>query len=150
MDAVHLKLNESKTEFIYFGNRQQLTKCHHNAINIYGIIINRSTKVKYLGGHLDDQLNFKQHVQGKCKAALINLCNIQNIRRCLTKEICHQLVLSLAISHLDYGNAILSGCPDVTIELLQKVKNADARIILNRKHRDSVTQCLKTLDRLPI
>ena len=26
MDAVHLKLNESKTEFIYFGSRQQLKK----------------------------------------------------------------------------------------------------------------------------
>ena len=34
MDAVCLKLNESKTEFIYFGSRQQLTKCHHNTINI--------------------------------------------------------------------------------------------------------------------
>ena len=34
MDAAHLKLNELKTEFIYFRSRQQLTKCHHNTINI--------------------------------------------------------------------------------------------------------------------
>ena len=27
MDAVRLKLNESKTEFIYFGSRHQPTKC---------------------------------------------------------------------------------------------------------------------------
>ena len=26
----HLKLHESKTEFIYFGSRQQLRKCQHN------------------------------------------------------------------------------------------------------------------------
>ena len=97
MDAVCLTLNESKTQFIYFPSRQQQTKCHHNTININEEIINRSTKVKYLEGHLDEQLNFKQHLQVKCTAAIINPCKIQNIRRCLTKEICHQLVLSLAI-----------------------------------------------------
>ena len=106
-------------------------------ININGEIINRSTKVKYLGGHLDEQLNFKQHVQVKCKAAIINVCKIQNIRRYLTKELCHQLVLSLTISHFEYGNAILSGCPDLTIEL-QKVQNTATKIILNKKLRDSI------------
>ena len=85
IDAVCLKLSESKREFIYFGSRQQLTKCHHNTININGETINRSTKVKYLRGHLGEQLNFKQHVQGKCKAAIINLYKIESIRRYLTK-----------------------------------------------------------------
>ena len=51
---------------------------------------------------------------------------------------------------MDYGNAILSGCPDVTIELLQKVQNMAATIILNRKLRDSAKQCLKSLHWLPI
>ena len=30
MDAVRLKLNESKTEFIFFGSRKQLSKCSKN------------------------------------------------------------------------------------------------------------------------
>ena len=74
MDVAHLKLHESKTEFIYFGSRQQLRKCQHKTININGETINRSTKVKYLRGHLDEELKFNQHVQAKCKAAVINLC----------------------------------------------------------------------------
>ena len=53
MDAVHLKLNESKTEFIYFGSRQQLRKCQHKTININGETINRSTKVKCTRSHLE-------------------------------------------------------------------------------------------------
>ena len=77
MDAVCLKLNELKKEFIYFGSRQQLTNSsHYNAININGGIINRSAKVKYHGAHLDEQLNFKQHVQLKYKAAVMNLLKI--------------------------------------------------------------------------
>ena len=43
MDAASLKLNESKTEFIYFGSRQQLRRCQHKTININGENINRST-----------------------------------------------------------------------------------------------------------
>ena len=128
-DTVSLKLNESKTEFIYFRSRQQPTKHHHNKININGEIINRSAKVKYLGGHLDEQPNFKQHVQVKCKCAIINLHKIQIIRRSLTKEICHQLVLSLLISHLDYSNAIPSGCADVTKELVQKVQKVQHNVL---------------------
>ena len=34
MDAVNLKLNESKTEFIYLGSRQQLSKCSENTIRV--------------------------------------------------------------------------------------------------------------------
>ena len=32
MDAVHLTLNESKTEFMYCGNRQQLQRCQHKTL----------------------------------------------------------------------------------------------------------------------
>ena len=44
MDAVRLKLNESKTELLYFGSHQQLAKCQHSSINIIGETIGRCTK----------------------------------------------------------------------------------------------------------
>ena len=44
--AIRLKLNEAKTEFIYFWSRQQLTKTTHNTINIVGESTKRSTKVR--------------------------------------------------------------------------------------------------------
>ena len=71
MEAVKLKLNEAKTEFIYFGSRQQLNKATHTTINIMGESIKRSTKVRYLGGHLDSNLTFKDHIHTKCKAATL-------------------------------------------------------------------------------
>ena len=54
------------------------------------------------------------------------------------------------ILHLDYRNAILSGCPEVAIKLCQKVQNMAARIILNKHPGDSVTKYLKLLHWLPI
>ena len=91
-----------------------------------------SDTVRYLGGHLDQNLNLRKHIITKCKAAMMNIWKIRLIRKFLTRDICHQLTLSLAISHLDYSNAILIGCPDTTLSLMQKVQNTAARMILNK------------------
>ena len=122
MEAVKLKLNEAKTKFIYFGSRQQLNKATHTTINVIGELIKRSTKVQYLGGHLDSNLTFKDHIHIKCKAATLNIININNIRKYLTRETCHKLILQLVISHLDYANSMLAGLPSSSIKIMQKSK----------------------------
>ena len=83
MDAVKLKLNETKTEFIYFGGRHQLAKTHRDTININGEIIKCTNKIKYLGGHLESLLMFKDHITAKSRAATINIIKIKNIRKYL-------------------------------------------------------------------
>ena len=150
MNEVRLKLNESKTDFIYFGSKHQLKKCTFDKININSETIQRSDTVKYLGGHLDQNLNFRKHVITKYKAAMMNIRKIRLIRKFLTRDICHRLTLSLAISHLNYSNAILIGCPDTTVNLMQKVQNTAARMVLNKHRSYSATECLKQLHWLPI
>ena len=81
MDAVRLKLNKSKTEFIYFGSGQQLSKCSENTIRVINEAIDRCSTVPYLGGYLDSQLNFKEHIKTKCKSAILNIIRIENIRK---------------------------------------------------------------------
>ena len=63
MDQVCLKLNEAKTEFMYFGWPSQLGKCAVSTIDINGENIARSEVTKYLGAHLDSALNFKKHIK---------------------------------------------------------------------------------------
>ena len=88
MDVVCLKINESKMEFIYFGNKHMLKKCNINRVNINGEHLVRSDNVKYLRGLLDSTLSFCQHVIMKCQAANINLQKIRHIRKFLTKDTC--------------------------------------------------------------
>ena len=59
MDKTRLKMNPSKTEFIYFGNTKQLQKCTSNSINAAGDLIVRSEVTRYLGVWLNSTLNFK-------------------------------------------------------------------------------------------
>ena len=58
-------------------------------MNINGETIQRSDTFKYIGGHLDQHLNFKKHVATKCKAAMINIGKIRMIHQFLTRDICH-------------------------------------------------------------
>ena len=76
MEAVKLKLNKAKNEFIYFGSRHQLMKTIHNTIIVIEESIKRSTKVRYLGGHLNPNFTFKEHILIKCKAAILNIIKI--------------------------------------------------------------------------
>ena len=81
MDQVCLKMNESKTEFIYFGWPSQLDKCIKTSININGEEIVRANITKYLGAYLDSKLDFKEHIKTKCKAAMLNIYKIRAARK---------------------------------------------------------------------
>ena len=150
MDQVHLKLNEAKTEFMYFGWPSQLGKCAVSTIDINGENIARSEVTKYLEAHLDSALNFKKHIKTKCKAAMFNLQRIRAARKYLTRPACNKLIVSLVISHLDYANGLLGGLPKSTIDQLQRVQNIAAKIVLGKGKYDSSTRCLGELHWLPI
>ena len=122
MDAVRLRLNESKTEFIYFGSGQQLKKFNKNTIRVIEETINRCSTVRYLGAYPDSKLSFKEHIKTKCKSAVLNVIRIWNIRKYLDKDTTHMLIKSLALSHLDYKNSLLMGLPGKTIKIMQTYK----------------------------
>ena len=150
MDAVRLRLNESKTEFMYFGSGKQLKKCNENTIKVIEETINRCSTIRYLGAYLDSQLSFREHIKTKCKSAVLNVIRIWNIRKYLDKDTTHKLIKSLALSHLDYANSLLMGLPAKTIKIMQNIQNLAAKVILGKQKSDSSKECLKTLHWLPI
>ena len=150
MDAVRLKMNPTKTEFIYFGNKPQFRKCINEDLNVARDLVVRSHSIKYLGVHMDENLNFKLHVTKKWQAAMANYFKIRSIRHLLDTHTTACLCLSLCISHLDYCNSVLYGLPDITLNKLQRVQNMCAHLALRRGKRDSITACLKELHWLPV
>ena len=57
MNAKKLKINALKTEFILFGNRQQLNKCSTIEILDCDDSIEIQNCIRYLGAFLDDNLD---------------------------------------------------------------------------------------------
>ena len=104
-------MNDSKTEFIYFGGPRQIEKCIVNQKNVNGEMITRSQIITYLGAYLDSVLNFNEYIKIKCKAAILNLLKIKATRKFPTKMASSKAVIALFTSHLDYVNNILVGLP---------------------------------------
>ena len=150
MDQVYLKMNESKTKFIYFGWPSQLEKCITTTININAEPIERSNTTKYLGAYLDSKLDFKEHIKAKCKAAVLNIYKIRAARKNLTRSTCNKLMMALVLSHLDYTNSLLGNLPKTSINKIQSVQNIAVRITLGKGKYDSTTRCLESVHWLPI
>jgi hypothetical protein len=89
--------------------------------------IEPSTVVRYLGVHLDAELNMKRHFATVAASCFYHLRRIRQIRRRVGTEVTTQLVLAFITPRLDYCNSVLTGLPQVTLEPLQRVQNAAVR-----------------------
>ena len=94
MNSVRLKMNNSKSEFITFGNKTQVEKCISDGLRIEDDIVNRSQTVKYLKAWLDRELTLKTHVKKECASAMLNQQRIKNIQKFLDKDSCIKLVVA--------------------------------------------------------
>ena len=111
MSMNRLKMNPTKTEFIYFGSRQMLSKCVRENIQVVDDVVEISHKIKTLGVWFDSELSFRYQIDEKCKLAYLNIRNIRSIRKFISVDVCKQLVKSLVLSHLDYCNSLFYSLP---------------------------------------
>ena len=111
MDTMQLKMCPSKLNHI-FWKQDSAKEVLVNDLNIAGDLVLRSHTIRYLGAHLDENLNYKLHVNKKCQVAMFNYFKIRSIRNILDVPTTMCLCLSLCISHLDYCNSLLYGLPE--------------------------------------
>ena len=142
-------INDSKTEFILIGTRQQLCKLQPCAISVGHDTISASTQVKNLGCWLDSHLNMSKPVISVCKSAFFHVHNIWRKKNYLSRE--NLLTLHAFItSRLDYCNSLLYGVPKEQISKLQRVQNAAARLVMDIGKYSHITPALYDLHWLPI
>ena len=150
MNGNRLKMNSSKTEFIYFASRQQLAKTVCDCIDVCGENVTMNEVIKLLGTYLDKHLTYKQHITTKCKTAMFNIQRIKHIRKYLTKEACEILVMGLVTLHLDYCNSLFNGLPVIDLNKLQHVQNIASKLVLQKSKYESNMLCIMELHWLPI
>ena len=95
-------------------------------------------------------ISFKTYIKKKCQTAMMDLQRIKTIRHMLSQEACHQLILGLVMSHLDYVNAILINLPQREIHKLQRIQNMAAKIVLCKSKCESSRESLWELHWFPI
>ena len=139
-----LKLNASKTEFIWLGSPRRLAACSFDSIMVDGSAIQPSLTVRDLGVILDPAISLVDHVNRLTRTCYFHIRQLRSIRRSLTIDACHALVRAMVLSRLDYCNGLLGGAPKYLLGQLSGVMRAAARLILALPRRSHMTDAIST------
>ena len=141
-----LSLNVKKTKYIIFHNLHKNINSYRHPIKINNHLIESVTKFNFLGIILDENLNWKSHVENI--ALKISRCNglLNKLKYILARYIMKTLYTSLILPHLTYG-VILWGNNCRYISQLQK---KSIRIVANVKYNDHTEPILKSFSLLKL
>jgi len=143
MTSNRLKLNADKTEFVWLGTYQQLRKISSQSLCVGGTNVTPSAKARDLGVLIDGELSMSDHVSNVVSSCFYQLRQLRSVRRCLPFEARRSLVTAFIANRLDYCNAILYNVAASTIQRLQVVLNAAARLITDLRKYDHVTPFIR-------
>ncbi len=144
-----LLLNSDKTEILLIGPKNSTQNLLDYNLQLDGCPVTSCT-VKNLGVILDSNLSFEKHISNVTKTGFFHLRNIAKLRNMLPVSDAEKLVHAFMTSRLDYCNALLGGCPASSINKLQVVQNAAARVLTRSRKYDHITPILQSLHWLPI
>jgi hypothetical protein len=145
-----LMINDSKTEFMIVGTRQQLAKLTTDFITVGREKVERVAKVRNLGIIMDQHMTMDTHIGHICSSAFHGLYKIRQLRSHLNIDTTKTLVHAFVTSKLDYCNSLMYGVPKYQKARLQRVLNAAARLVVGLSKYDHITPTLISLHWLPI
>ncbi len=144
-----LLLNSDKTEILLIGPKNSTQNLLDYNLHLDGCPVTSST-VKNLGVILDSNLSFVKHISSVTKTTFFHFRNIVKLQNMLPVSDAEKLVHAFMTPRLDYCNALLGGCPASSINKLQVVQNAAARVLTRSRKYDHITPILQSLHWLPI
>ncbi len=143
----HIRSAPKTSPVVYKTYVIQRAPHRHAAIESQQSAMNLITPVSPV---LDSNLSFENHISNVTKTAFFHLRNISKLRNMLSVSDAEMLVHAFMTSRLDYCNALLGGCPASSINKLQIVQNAAARVLTRSRKYDHITPILQSLHWLPI
>ena len=146
-----LSVNPTKTEYLLVGTSQQRSKITTSSITFQGNNLNPSSEVRNLGIIFDSNLSFTKHIASICQSCFHHIRQLRQVRPSLDTNSAIILANALVTSKLDYCNSLFYSLPDCTINRLQRVQNALARVVVPTvRFNQHITPTLQRLHWLPI
>jgi hypothetical protein len=148
MRCNRLQLNTAKTEIMWCSTSRRQHQLPTTAVRVGSDFVAPSTSVRDLGIFLDSDVSMKTHVRKTVCSCFGMLRQLRSVRRSVPVDTFQQLVVSLVLSRLDYGNATLVGLPIQLLQKLQSILNASALLIFGARRHEHVIVLMKDLHRL--
>ena len=126
-------------------NVKQVDNCwrpNHTQVN--KIVSNKGTilisdSTKYLGVTIDDNLNWKKHVNNVCNSLKSLFPIFYNIRKYLSEEQIKALYYTLVYSRIKYG-LVVYGSSDSIIKPIQTLQNQLLKVLTEKPYRYSTNE----------
>ena len=142
-----LQLNETKSEIMLFGPPNAVKILTNNLGNLSSLI---KPSVKNLGVIFDPQLNLDRQINAVVKSCFFHLRMIAKIKPVLSRPDLERVIHATISSRLDYCNALYVGINQSSLDRLQLVQNAAARLLTGTRKREHITPVLANLHWLPV
>jgi len=146
-----LSVNPSKTEYLIIGTWQQRAKLTSSSLIFNGTPLTPTDSARNLGVIFDQDLSMKKHISSICQTSFYHIRQLRQVRSSLDTNSTMILANSLVSTKLDYCNSLFYGLPASSLNRLQRVQNALARVVVpSVKRHHHISPTLKDLHWLPI
>lgn len=129
-----LLLNPKKCESLIFRRtnpKNNQTEEEKINFSVDGTLIEPSTTCKLLGVHIDERLNFNNHVASICKKASKQIAVISRFRKLLSIQTKLTLYKAYILPHFTYCSTVWMHCGKTASDKLEKLNKRALRLIFN-------------------
>ena len=124
----YLTLNIAKSKFMIIASKKKPNTGEFQ-VKINGTNLENCSSYKYLGVYIDENLNWKVHVDYICEK-VTKVCGIlAKLRHCVGYDVLKMVYHALAASHLQYCNLVWGNTNEATLKSLQTLQNRLVRIM---------------------
>ena len=142
MERNFVKLNSKKAEYMLISSPHMRNTIASIDVTVGRETVSPSDSAWNLGVYFDKSMNMDRHISHICQTAYFQLRKVAAIRPFLTHAAAETLIHSLITSRLDFCNSLLAGLPSSSLNRLQAVQNAAARLLMKKKKFDHITPIL--------
>ena len=135
-----LTINHTKSNFSIYHTKNRNVPQDITEIRIGDIIIKRETCVKYIGLNIDEQLNWKGHVETLIKSLVKYFGIFNNIKHFVSPKLARQLYYAFIYSRIKYGIEVYGSCSLNLKRKLQIIQNRLLKLALKRHPRTGTNE----------
>ena len=137
--ANKLSVNATKTNYMIMGTQHMTSMEDHSVSNVDIILdktkLKRVDKTKFLGVTIDENLSWKNHIDGITKTISRNVGMINKLKFIIPERILRTLYCTLVLPYINYGILIWGKACKTYLEKIHKLQKWAVRIISNSHYR---------------
>ena len=137
--ANKLSVNATKTNYMIMGTPKMTSMIDQTDIILDNTKLGRVTKTKFLVVIIDENLTWKNHIEGITKTISRNIGMINKLKFFVPEQILRTQYCTLVLPYINYGILIWGQACKTYLEKIYKLQKWVLRIISNSHYRSHST-----------